>query len=121
MLERMNRTMTHRGPDDEGYYLSGQVGLAMRRLSIIDLEGGRQPVSNEDDTLSVVYNGEIYNFPELRDELLSRGHRFRSRSDTEVIVHLYEEIAFLVSTACSRSPCGIPEMPASSSPEIGSE
>ncbi|MEJ2715968.1 MAG: asparagine synthase (glutamine-hydrolyzing) [Deltaproteobacteria bacterium] len=92
LLERMNGTLTHRGPDDEGYYLSGQIGLAMRRLSIIDLEGGRQPVTNEDDSLCVVYNGEIYNFPELRDELLSRGHRFRSRSDTEVIVHLYEEL-----------------------------
>lgn len=92
MLERMNKTLAHRGPDDEGYYLSGQVGLAMRRLSIIDLEGGGQPVTNEDDSLWVVYNGEIYNYPELRDELLSRGHRFRSRSDTEVIVHLYEEM-----------------------------
>ncbi len=92
LLERMNRTMNHRGPDDEGYYVSGPVGLGMRRLSIIDLDGGRQPVANEDETISIVFNGEIYNYPELRSELLAKGHRFRTRSDTEVIVHLYEEL-----------------------------
>jgi asparagine synthase (glutamine-hydrolysing) len=91
-LERMNRTMNHRGPDDEGYYVSGPVGLAMRRLSIIDLSGGRQPITNEDETLWIVFNGEIYNYPELRSELLSKGHQFRTQSDTEVIVHLYEEM-----------------------------
>jgi len=91
-LERMNRTMVHRGPDDEGYHVSGAVGLAMRRLSIIDLEGGHQPITNEDQSLWIVFNGEIYNYPELRSELLSKGHRFRTRSDTEVILHLYEEI-----------------------------
>jgi len=91
LLEAMNGAMTHRGPDDEGYYVSGQIGLAMRRLSIIDLSGGRQPISNEDGSLWIVFNGEIYNFQELRDDLLSRGHRFTTFSDTEVIVHLYEE------------------------------
>lgn len=81
----------HRGPDDEGYYLSRGVGLGFRRLSIIDLSGGRQPMSNEDGTLQVVFNGEIYNFQELRSILIQRGHSFRTRSDTEVIVHGYEE------------------------------
>ena len=90
-LEAMNRTMIHRGPDDEGYFISGPVGLAMRRLSIIDLQGGRQPISNEDGSIHVVFNGEIYNFLELRTYLAARGHIFRSNSDTEVIVHLYEE------------------------------
>jgi len=91
-LQQMNRTMKHRGPDDEGYYVSGSVGLAMRRLSIIDLSGGRQPITNEDETIWIVFNGEIYNYPELRSELVSKGHQFRTRSDTEVIVHLYEEM-----------------------------
>ncbi|MBI4963352.1 MAG: asparagine synthase (glutamine-hydrolyzing) [Desulfomonile tiedjei] len=92
VLERMNRTMVHRGPDDEGFYVAGSVGLAMRRLSIIDLEGGHQPITNEDESLWIVFNGEIYNYPELRSELLSKGHRFRTQSDTEVILHLYEEM-----------------------------
>lgn len=89
----MNRTLTHRGPDDEGYFVDGPVGLAMRRLSIIDLNSGHQPISNEDETIWIVYNGETYNYLELREELISLGHRFRTRSDTEVIVHLYEEYA----------------------------
>lgn len=92
LLERMNRTMIHRGPDDEGYFVSGAVGIAMRRLSIIDLKSGFQPICNEDETLWIVFNGEIYNYPQLRSELVSKGHVFRSRSDTEVIVHLYEEM-----------------------------
>jgi asparagine synthase (glutamine-hydrolysing) len=87
----MNRTMIHRGPDDEGYFVQGPVGLAMRRLSIIDLASGHQPISNEDETLWIVFNGEIYNFLELRSDLIARGHQFRTRSDTEVILHLYEE------------------------------
>jgi asparagine synthase (glutamine-hydrolysing) len=91
-LQQMNRTMSHRGPDDEGYYVSGPVGLGMRRLSIIDLPGGRQPIANEDETIWIVFNGEIYNYLELRSELLTKGHHFRTRSDTEVIVHLYEEM-----------------------------
>ncbi len=90
-LKRMAQTIVHRGPDDEGFYLWENVGLGMRRLSIIDLHTGQQPVSNEDRTLWIVYNGEIYNYRELRDELAKRGHVFRSRSDTETIVHLFEE------------------------------
>jgi asparagine synthase (glutamine-hydrolysing) len=90
-LEAMNQQMVHRGPDDAGFYLSKNVGLAMRRLSIIDLETGHQPVSNEDGTVWLVYNGEIYNHQELRSQLEARGHRYNTRSDTETIVHLYEE------------------------------
>lgn len=92
LLQTMNRTLVHRGPDDEGYYTAGPVGLAMRRLSIIDLDGGRQPITNEDESLWIVYNGEIYNYPELMSDLVSRGHCFRTKSDTEVILHLYEEM-----------------------------
>ncbi|HEX4310724.1 MAG TPA: asparagine synthase (glutamine-hydrolyzing) [Acidobacteriaceae bacterium] len=91
LLKRMADTIVHRGPDDEGYYFSGPVGLGFRRLSIIDLATGHQPLSNEDGTVWIVFNGEIYNFEELRDDLLARGHIFRTRTDTEVIVHLYEE------------------------------
>src|SRR5689334_22995331 len=83
--------MTHRGPDEEGVFLGDGVGLGMRRLSIIDLETGRQPVSNEDGSVWVVFNGEIYNYRELRSLLIRRGHVFRTGSDTEVIVHLYED------------------------------
>lgn len=90
-VHRMCQTIVHRGPDDEGVYARGPVGLGMRRLSIIDLSGGKQPIHNEDETIWVVFNGEIYNFPELRSELEARGHRFYTHSDTEVIVHLYEE------------------------------
>ena len=88
----MCQTIVHRGPDDEGVYAQGAIGLGMRRLSIIDLSGGQQPIHNEDKTVWVVFNGEIYNFPELRRELEARGHRFYTHSDTEVIVHLYEEM-----------------------------
>lgn len=91
-VHRMCQTIVHRGPDDEGTYAQGRVGLGMRRLSIIDLSGGRQPIHNEDKTVWVVFNGEIYNFPELRRELEGRGHKFYTHSDTEVIVHLYEEM-----------------------------
>ena len=87
----MADTIVHRGPDDEGLFDAGNVVLGMRRLSIIDLEGGQQPIANEDRTVWVVSNGEIYNFESLRDELIQRGHRFSTRSDTEVLVHLYEE------------------------------
>ncbi|HEX5014981.1 MAG TPA: asparagine synthase (glutamine-hydrolyzing) [Candidatus Limnocylindrales bacterium] len=90
LLERMNETLRHRGPDSGGVIVSGAVGLAARRLSIIDLEGGDQPVSNEDGSCWVVQNGEIYNHAELRVGLEADGHRFRSRGDTEVLVHLYE-------------------------------
>jgi len=90
-LEAMNRQISHRGPDDDGFYVSGSVGLAMRRLSIIDVESGHQPLSNEDASIWVVYNGEIYNHGDLRSLLEARGHRYRTRTDTETIVHLYEE------------------------------
>jgi asparagine synthase (glutamine-hydrolysing) len=87
----MNDAIVHRGPDDEGFYFNGHVALGMRRLSIIDLAGGHQPISNEDGSIWVVFNGEIYNFQTLREELLKRGHSFHTQSDTEVLVHLYEE------------------------------
>jgi asparagine synthase (glutamine-hydrolysing) len=90
-LRGMCDAMSHRGPDDEGFHLGAGVGLGMRRLSIIDLQTGRQPISNEDGSIHVVLNGEIYNFLDLRRELSGRGHRFQTATDTEVIVHLYEE------------------------------
>lgn len=92
LLRAMADTIAHRGPDDDGYYASGQVGLGFRRLSIIDLKTGHQPISNEDESIWIVFNGEIYNYVELRSFLQGRGHRFRSQTDTEVIVHLYEEL-----------------------------
>ena len=91
LVHRMNETIVHRGPDDEGIYVGPGIGLGFRRLSIIDLAGGHQPISNEDGRIWVMLNGEIYNYPELRKDLESRGHRFATRSDTETIVHLYEE------------------------------
>lgn len=90
-LARMTATLVHRGPDDEGHFIEGGVGLGMRRLAIIDVAGGRQPVRNEDGTVVVVLNGEIYNFRELMAGLIARGHTLRTRSDTECIAHLYEE------------------------------
>ena len=90
-LRAMSATLVHRGPDSDGELLDGPVALAARRLSIIDLEGGDQPIANEDGTVHVVQNGELYNFRELRAELEQAGHRFSTRSDTEVLVHLYEE------------------------------
>jgi len=91
LLERMAEAIRHRGPDDSGCYLQDGVGLAMRRLAIIDVAGGRQPIANEDGTVVIVFNGEIYNFRQLRAELEKAGHRFATRSDTEVIVHAYEQ------------------------------
>jgi asparagine synthase (glutamine-hydrolysing) len=91
VLRAMARAIAHRGPDDEGFYVSGAVGLGSRRLSIIDVAGGHQPIANEDGNVHVVLNGEIYNHRSLREELKSRGHQFSSGADTEVIVHLYEE------------------------------
>jgi asparagine synthase (glutamine-hydrolysing) len=90
-LARMNATLTHRGPDSDGLLVDGPVGLAMRRLSIIDLPGGDQPIANEDGTVHVILNGEIYNYRALREELVRAGHRFATQGDTEVIVHLYED------------------------------
>jgi asparagine synthase (glutamine-hydrolysing) len=90
-LKRATDAMVHRGPDDEGFYLHGELGLGNRRLSIIDLPGGHQPISNEDETIWITFNGEIYNYRDLRAGLLAHGHRFRTASDTETIVHLYEQ------------------------------
>lgn len=90
-IDRMTRTMIHRGPDDEGYYLSGPLGFGFRRLSIIDLEGGHQPMSDQEESVRVVFNGEIYNFIELRNELKGLGYVFRTQSDTEVIIHGYKQ------------------------------
>ncbi|MEE9218524.1 MAG: asparagine synthase (glutamine-hydrolyzing) [Acidobacteriota bacterium] len=91
VLRRMSDRIAHRGPDAEGFHVQGPVALASRRLAIIDLETGQQPISNEDGKIWVVFNGEIYNHPQLREELLRRGHQLRTRTDTETIVHLYEE------------------------------
>lgn len=91
ILKTINDTLVHRGPDDEGYFIHNNVGLAARRLSIIDLTSGHQPISNENGSIWITFNGEIYNYPDLRLRLIDKGHRLRSKSDTEVIVHLYEE------------------------------
>lgn len=91
VLKKMTDAIIHRGPDDEGFYINGACGLGARRLSIIDLSDGHQPIGNEDQTVVVAFNGEIYNFQSLRDELIGKGHKFSSKTDTEVIVHLYEE------------------------------
>ena len=91
LLDRMAHVLAHRGPDGEGRHLAGPFGMGMRRLSIFDLGGGDQPIGNEDGTVWVVFNGEIYNYRELTADLIARGHRFATSSDTEVLVHLYEE------------------------------
>lgn len=91
VLQRMIQLVLHRGPDDCGFHIEGPVGLAHARLSIIDLAGGQQPMTNEDGTLWITFNGEIYNYLELREELIHKGHRFSTRSDTEVILHNFEE------------------------------
>lgn len=92
ILQSMGASIAHRGPDAEGFWIEPGIGLVHRRLSIIDLNGGDQPIGNEDGSIQVIYNGEIYNYRELRRDLESRGHVFKTQSDTEVIVHLYEEI-----------------------------
>ena len=91
LLGRMNDAIRHRGPDEDGVYLNGRVGLAMRRLAIIDLKGGQQPITNEDRTVWIVFNGEIYNFRELKERLEKLGHTFKTDCDTEAIVHAYEQ------------------------------
>lgn len=91
ILERMNEAIVHRGPDEDGFYVNENVALAMRRLAIIDLSGGQQPIYNQDKTKTIVFNGEIYNFQEIRADLEKRGHQFYTRCDTEIIIHLYDE------------------------------
>lgn len=91
ILENMNHAIFHRGPDEDGFFLKDNIALAMRRLAIIDLAGGQQPIFNSDRTKAIVFNGEIYNYQELRKELLENGHKFYTNSDTEVIIHLYDE------------------------------
>ncbi len=90
-IRRMTDAIVHRGPDDEGIYVKPEVGLGMRRLSIIDLVTGKQPISNERGDIWIVFNGEIYNHQELRKDLIAKGHRFATKADTESIVHAYEE------------------------------
>jgi asparagine synthase (glutamine-hydrolysing) len=90
-LERMRDTMVHRGPDDHGLFIAGNIGIGHRRLSIVDVAAGKQPMSNEDDTIHIVFNGEIYNHGDFRKHLEGRGHRYRTHCDTETILHLYEE------------------------------
>ena len=90
-LQRMVRAIRHRGPDDEGYYVSPGIGLGHARLSLLDLEGGKQPIHNQDQTIWICYNGEVFNYVELREDLVKRGHKFYTTTDTEVIVHMYEE------------------------------
>ncbi len=87
----MTKSIAHRGPDDKGYFISGPLGFRFRRLSIIDLSGGHQPMSDQEESVWVVFNGEIYNFPELKRELQTHGHVFRTNCDTEVIIHGYKQ------------------------------
>lgn len=94
IIKEMNDTIIHRGPDDEGYYVDSDIALGFRRLSIIDLKGGEQPIYNENKDLVINFNGEIYNFLELKEELIKRGHKFKSKTDTEVIIHGYEEYGY---------------------------
>lgn len=91
LLEKMNAAITHRGPDSDGFYIDAGIGLAMRRLSIIDVSGGDQPIANEDESVWIIFNGECYNYPEMRAELERRGHRLATKTDTECIVHYYED------------------------------
>src|SRR6476469_10774786 len=90
-LQAMTNSLVHRGPDDEGYHYDGPLGLGFRRLSIIDLTGGHQPMSDREESVWIVFNGEIYNYRELRAELQAHGHVFRTASDTEVILHGYKQ------------------------------
>src|SRR6185437_10466162 len=91
LIDRMCQVIRHRGPDDQGTWADNGVALGMRRLAIIDLSGGHQPIYNEDRSVLVVFNGEIYNYKQLQQELQARGHHFETDSDTEAIVHAYEE------------------------------
>ena len=90
-IEAMAKAIAHRGPDGDGFYMAGAVALGMRRLSIIDLAGGNQPIANEDGSIQLVFNGEIYNYVELQQQLREHGHQLTTHSDTETVVHLYED------------------------------
>ena len=92
VIDRMGHAQRHRGPDDHGFFADGDLMFGMQRLAIIDVAGGHQPIANEDGTVTAICNGEIYNFRELRRDLRTRGHQFGTGSDSEVIVHLYEEV-----------------------------
>ena len=94
LLQRMNEALWHRGPDEAGTYHADHYSLGMRRLSIIDLAKGQQPIFNENNQIGVFFNGEIYNYPTLRDDLIKKGHQLKTNSDTEVLVHLYEEYGY---------------------------
>src|SRR5690242_12135605 len=94
MLERMTDALAHRGPDDRGHFLDANIGLGHRRLSIVDVAGGHQPMLSDDEHLCTVYNGEVYNHPALRAELEARGHRYRTHCDTETVLHLYSAYGF---------------------------
>src|ERR1043165_6873902 len=91
LLRKMATTLSHRGPDGEGFYVKNNIGLGHRRLSIIDLSTGDQPMFNEDKSIAIIFNGEIYNYVELRDELKNLGYRFLTNSDTEVVIRAYEK------------------------------
>src|SRR5258707_3301404 len=91
ILEKMNAAIRHRGPDSDGFHVGEGVGLATRRLAIIDVKGGDQPIPNEEKNIWIVFNGECYNYPEMRAELERRGHRFATQTDTECVVHYYED------------------------------
>lgn len=108
ILRAMVRAIDHRGPDERGYYRDARVGLGHARLSIIDLASGQQPLANEDGTVWVVFNGEVFNFVELRAELVAAGHTFRTHSDTEVIVHGWEEWGEDILPALQRPVCHRP-------------
>jgi len=110
LLKRMNDTMTHRGPDGSGLFVAGSTGLGHRRLSIIDLHTGEQPMATDDGQLQVVFNGEIYNYLELKKQLEDHGHRFQTDSDTEVLLHGYRQWGdtFVdIYGGCLRSLCGM--------------
>ena len=100
VIKKMADRIKYRGPDGEGYFIDDDVALAHRRLSIIDLSTGSQPMYNEDNSIVIVFNGEIYNFVELKDELKNNGHKFKNKSDTEVIIHGYEDTEGIVKVVC---------------------
>ena len=96
LLEKMTAAIMHRGPDSDGFYTNNGIGLAMRRLAIIDVSGGDQPISNEDESVWIIFNGECYNYPDMQAELDKRGHHFKTKSDVECIVHFMKTKAMTV-------------------------